>query len=202
MNKSDFDSFSKIISSIGDMYGKTVSDMALSIWWNALNHLELSAIREALSAHIRNPDNGQFMPKPADVIRLLGGTTTDQANIAWSKVDKAVKTIGAYRDIAFDDPIIHKVIEEMGGWHQLGQRDDREWGIIENRFITRYRSYIIFGVDTYPGILIGTSNMYNMRNGYDLCPTYLFGDPEKARLTIANAKQAEQTTHLVASLLE
>ena len=203
MTEKDFYNFSKLLSAVFSVYQKTITTDVMTVWWGALKHIEFSAIREALSAHIQNPDNGQFLPKPADVIRLLGGTTTDRAKIAWTKVDKAVRTIGTYRDVAFDDPIIHKVIEDMGGWIWFGKQEDREWPFVENNFVTRYRSYVISGVDTYPSVLIGAANMYNIRNGSELHPTYLFGDTEKARLVITNASKATQNKvyEIVNSLL-
>ena len=46
------------------------------------------------------------MPKPADIRRVLGGTTADAAALAWAKVIRAVHAVGAYSTVAFDDPFI------------------------------------------------------------------------------------------------
>lgn len=191
MKQSDFDSFSQLISSVGDYYGKPVSDLSLSIWWNTLKSFDLIAVREALSAHVQHPDNGQFMPKAADVVRLLGGTTTDRAMLAWSKVDKAIRTIGTYRDVAFDDAIIHRVIAEMGGWIGFGTKTEDELPFVAKEFQTRYRSYVVSGVEEYPSVLTGIANMHNIRNGLKALPAVLFGDSEKAKQVTEKAKQHE-----------
>lgn len=202
MNKSDFNEFTTLINAVSDFYGKSVSEIALSLWWNALKHFDLSAIREALSAHVRNPDNGQFMPKPADIIRLLGGTTTDSAMLAWSKVDKAVREVGTYRDIAFDDAIIHRVIYDMGGWTIFGTKTEDEWPFVAKEFQTRYRGYSISGVTEYPKLLVGLANAHNRSEGHKLQPTTLFGDAEKVKQVIANAKEIPSQIRHVASVLE
>lgn len=188
MKASEFNDFATLINSVSDLYGKQVSDIALSLWWNALKHFDLPAIREALSAHVRNPDNGQFMPKPADIIRLLGGTTTDSAMLAWSKVDKAVREVGTYRDIAFDDSIIHRVIYDMGGWPIFGTKTEDEWPFVAREFQTRYRGYAITGVTEYPKLLVGLANAHNVSHGHELQPVTYFGEPEKVKQVIAAAK--------------
>jgi len=81
------------------------------------------------------------MPKVADVIKMLQGSTQDSALTAWAKVDKAVRSIGTQMSVAFDDPLIHKVIQDMGGWLGLGQRQEAEWPFVAKEFETRYRGF-------------------------------------------------------------
>ena len=108
MTQDDFEKFEDLLSGVGEIYGKTLSEFALTLWWGALKDYDLTAIRNALSRYVVNPDNGQFMPKPADVVRMIGGTSTDSAMIAWTKVDKAVRQVGTWQDVVFDDPLIHR----------------------------------------------------------------------------------------------
>jgi hypothetical protein len=72
-------------------------------------------------------------------VKLIGGTTIDTALEAWSAVDNAVRTVGTYRSVAFADPIIHKVIQDMGGWVALGNKKEDEWPFVAKEFQTRYR---------------------------------------------------------------
>src|SRR6266850_1493447 len=96
---------------VHSFYGKDCSTFALDVWWAAMRPYDLSAVREALGRHCVNPDNGQWMPRPADVVRLTEGSTMDAAMTAWSKVDRAVRHVGCYRSVAFDDPLIHAVLD-------------------------------------------------------------------------------------------
>lgn len=34
--------------------------------------------------------------------------------VAWNKVDKAVRQVGAWTSVMFDDALIHRVISDMG----------------------------------------------------------------------------------------
>lgn len=182
MTQDDFENFREILSAVGDMYGKPMSEFALLLWWGALKNYDLRAIRDALSRHVQNPDNGHFMPKPADVVRMIGGTTTDSALIAWSKVDKAVREVGTYHDVVFDDPLIHVVLGEMGGWIALGDKTDKDWPFVAKEFETRYRGYALRQiVPDYQGVLIGIANAQNKRNGFPCFDPLLIGDATKAQ---------------------
>lgn len=124
MKDSDKGQFFQIMSAVGELYGKEVSEQFLSVYFEALKPYELRQVRYALNAHVKNPDNGQFLPKPADIIRILDGQGSEKAIDAWKKVMEALRTEGSYRTVVFDDPIIHIAIQTMGGWGSLGRRSD------------------------------------------------------------------------------
>src|SRR5260363_431940 len=77
--------FQALIQGVYDFYGKDLSRFTLSLWWCAMRPYDLAAVTDALNRHCVNPDTGQFLPKPADVVRMLGGSTQDAALIAWRK---------------------------------------------------------------------------------------------------------------------
>ena len=77
----------------------------LAIWWQALKHCEFGEVKAALNAHVVNPDKGQFMPKPADVMEFLQGSSESQALKAWSVVAKTMREVGAYSSVQFADPL-------------------------------------------------------------------------------------------------
>lgn len=117
MNIQDYDQFCQAMTATMELYNKpSLSEFSLSLWWGALNCYTLSEVLGGLSRHVQNPDSGQFAPKPADVVRAIGGTTHDNSAMAWAKVDRAVRSIGGYEDVVFDDAYIHAAIEDMGGW--------------------------------------------------------------------------------------
>lgn len=116
MTKDQLPEFMKLITGVMDFYGRDVSDFAMDVWWQACRAFELGQVSKALSAHLMDATEGRFPPKPADLVRVLGGTKTDRALMAWSKAFDAAQSVGAYTDVAFDDRAIHGVIEDMGGW--------------------------------------------------------------------------------------
>ena len=186
MQSSDFDGFSDVIGAVFELYAKPVSEFATQIWWEALKPFDLPAVRLALSRHVQNPDTGQFPPKPADVIRMLGGTTQDSALRAWAKVDKAVRQVGTYASVAFDDALIHRVLHDMGGWVGLGQKTEDEWPFVAREFENRYRGYAMRGErPDYPPVLIGLSEADNATRGHKPDGARLIGDADKARAVMA-----------------
>ncbi|HRL22808.1 MAG TPA: hypothetical protein PLP85_13655, partial [Alcaligenes sp.] len=95
--------FFALLADVSAFYGKNTSRFALSVWWEAMVPFDFQAVRQALGAHCMNPDNGQFMPRPSDIVKLLRGSSQDSALLAWTKVDRAVRSVGVYRSVTFDD---------------------------------------------------------------------------------------------------
>lgn len=181
MRDTDYEQFASMLNAVAELHGKTLSGMTIAMWWNSLKGHDLSAIQEGFSRHVQNPDNGQFMPKPADVIRMLGGTTQDSALVAWSFVSKSVSEIGTYRSVVFDDPIIHAVIQDMGGWIKLGTKTNDDWPFVAKEFENRYRGYKTKGdLKDFPKKLTGIADSNNLRNGFGEDVPVLIGDEGKA----------------------
>lgn len=183
--------FSRTLLAVADYYGKELSENVVDLYWNGLREYDLASVKRALWAHARNPDSGQFMPKIADVARVMQGRTDDQAAIAWSKVNQAVRRVGTYQCVVFDDPVIHRVIADMGGWVLIGSKDDKEWPFVAREFETRYRGYRMRDeTPEYPPVLIGMANAHNGQQGFRLNPPILVGDERKAQLVLQNGTTA------------
>lgn len=177
MQQADFEGFSTMLRAIAEYCGKPLSSAVIAIYWQGLGDLDLSAVRHALNAHIQNPDTGQFMPKIADIRRMLGGSTQDAALVAWAKVDSAVRHVGTYADVVFDDALIHRVLHDMGGWVALGTRSEDEWPFVAREFENRYRGFRMRGErPEYPRQLVGITNASNLRTGHPVQTPRLIGD--------------------------
>lgn len=191
MNTEDFQKFHDGMVGVMSFYGKDLSAFALDVWWSALRNYDLQAITQAFNRWLSNPDQGQFPPKPADVIKMLAGSTQDKAFAAWAKVDRAVRSVGAYASVAFDDPIIHRVIHDMGGWVGLGQKSEDEWPFVARNFENMYRGYAARGeVPDYPQVLLGIAEAYNGSKGFKSDPPRLIGDRLKALAVMEGGKDS------------
>lgn len=191
MTPEDFDKFRDGVQGVYSFYGKDVSDFALDVWWAALKAYDLAAVVEAFNRHLMNPDTGQWLPKPADIVKMFGGRTQDRAMSAWSKVDRAIRTVGTHQSVAFDDPLIHRVLQEMGGWISIGQKTDDEWPFVAKEFENRYRGYAMRGeVPDYPPVLIGIAQAYNEQKGYQSPSPTLIGVAENAQLVMKGGASA------------
>jgi hypothetical protein len=182
MQTEEFQSFRDGIDGVMSFYGKGVSTFALDVWWTALKGYDLSAVIDAFNRHLANPDNGQFAPKPADIIRMLQGSTQDAALRAWAKVDQSVRRVGTYNDVVFDDPVIHRVIQDMGGWIGLGAKNEDEWPFVAKEFENRYRGFKARSeIPDYPAKLIGIANAHNQQKGFNQDGPVLIGNDRAAR---------------------
>lgn len=187
MRDDDMERFFRLLSGISDYYGRQIGKDAMRLYWEGLKQYDLQAVEKAFWTHTQNPDTGQFMPKIADVAKYLKGRTIDQAQIAWSKVDKGMRAVGTYQDVCFDDPVIHRVIEDMGGWIALGDKQESEWPFLQNQFENRYRGYVMRDeIIEYQARLVGIANAQNAQNGFGLNPPVLIGDQQKAQMVLNN----------------
>ena len=85
MIDADKDRFSETLGGIAGFYGVDLPIASAAIYWSALLEYGIRDIREAIAAHIKDPEHGRFMPKPADIIRHLpaGQSTVMGADAAW-----------------------------------------------------------------------------------------------------------------------
>lgn len=181
MKQTDFNDFCDLLSLIAEQYQKPVSEGAMMLYFQGLIDYEFEAIKQALFRHIRNPDNGQFMPKIADIVRMMQGSTKDSALLAWTRVDWAVRCVGTQVSVVFDDEIIHAVIDDMGGWASLGRKTNDDWPFVAKDFEARYRSYKQRNEPVkHSSVLGGLYDSVNLPNGFKPIPPTMIGDKEKA----------------------
>lgn len=192
MKATDSDPFAALLVGVHTFYDREISPFAADIWWSALQKFDLPAVTEAFNRHVMNPDVGQFLPKPADIVRLLSGRTQDRALKAWAQVDKAVRQVGTWESVVFDDPLIHRVLHEMGGWLGLSQKTDDEWPFVAREFETRYRSHAARSkIPEYPPVLIGIAECYNNAIGSESGPPRLLGNPCEAGRVMSGGGHAD-----------
>lgn len=169
MKMLDEEKFAQQMNGLGELFEKKISPALIQIWWKIFESQEYQVIADAISRHVTNPDNGMFFPKPADIIRIISGSSLDAAYIAWTSVNKAVRTIGTYRSVIFEDKLIHVVLQAMGGWIFLGERTEQEWPFIEKEFLERYRGIRSrSAIPEHESILIGHVEADNRRLGYQV----------------------------------
>src|SRR5262249_49837458 len=77
MIESDRKPFFTLLADVHAFYRQNFSEFAGRVWWEAMKPFDFPSISSAFGAHAVNVENGQFMPKPADIVRVLTGTTTD-----------------------------------------------------------------------------------------------------------------------------
>ena len=181
MKQTEFKEFCDLMDLIAEQYSKTISEGSKVLYFQGLIGYDFEAVKQGLYRHIRNPDNGMFMPKIADIIKMLQGSTQDAAMVAWTKVDKAVRQVGTQVSVVFDDPIIHRVLQDMGGWLALGTKQETEWPFVAKEFENRYRGFASRNEKPdYLKLLTGLYDAQNAFNGFKPAPPVLIGNKEEA----------------------
>lgn len=180
MTPNDYPQFVALWTQAYDLYGKSPSDGALDLTFAALQRFDLTAIKQALTAHVNDTKHGDFVPKPADIVRHIEGDGDNRALAAWSAVEDAIRRVGSYESVVFDDVRVMAVIQDMGGWVKLCDVTDRELPFTANEFKKRYEGYISRPPERFPAKLIGVTEGSNSSEHPEFVPEpRLVGNPQK-----------------------
>lgn len=187
MNTHDLEAFGDLWTQAHEVYGRVPEPRVVYMVFQSLIAFSLEDIEHALARHMTNPDNGQFPPKPADIVRLLQGSSQSASGEAWAKVDYAIRCVGNYRSVVFDDPKIHAAIERLGGWQKVALTGNDEYPFLRNNFVKLYQGFTFAPPASFPRKLIGTCEHENsqheeFRRGKAKDQPALVGDKERARL--------------------
>lgn len=201
----DREQFHAMLLATAQLYGKPEpATTVVRMYFEALQRFSVDDVRQALNRHVVDPDQGAYMPKPADIVRHINGNTETQAEAAWTKVDRAIRQVGNYRTVAFDDIIIHAVISDMGGWIGLGQLEEREYPFKHTEFVKRYRAYSLRPPEpgAVPGKLLGHEDAHNVSHGFAAADPVLIGNPKRAMILLqAGAKAPVKTSRMLSEVV-
>lgn len=195
MHPNEKPEFVSLVTDALAYYRQPVSEFTLLVWMQACQGFSLEQVRKAMTAHAMDPDRGQFPPKVADIVRQLGGTTTDRAQLAWGKALEAAARVGAYTDVVFDDPAIHAAIEDMGGWVKFCRTESKDLSYVQHRFCECHKAYVGRGEFQYPRVLggdRGPDELYAKRGLKPPMPA-LIGDPQSARIVYESGGTSGKT---------
>ncbi|WP_430415804.1 DUF6475 domain-containing protein [Marinobacter adhaerens] len=187
MNTNDMEAFDSLWTQAYEIYGKRMEPRVVYMVFQSLIAFSLADIERAISRHITNPDTGQYPPKPADIVRLIQGSSQSASGEAWAKVDRAIRCVGNYRSVVFDDPKIHAAIERLGGWQKISMTEEKEYPFLRNNFQKLYQGFTVQPPESFPRKLIGTCEHENsqhdgFKRGRPQDEPVMIGNPEKARL--------------------
>lgn len=203
MQAKDRDDFNALIASVMAYYKQDVSKFALGLWWEACADVELEQVAKAMSTHAKDPERGQYPPKVADIVRLLQGTPTDRAQLAWGKVLDAIQRVGNYSDVVFDDPAIHAVVEDLGGWPKVCRCTYEELSYLQHRFVSSHQAYVRKGEFEYPRMLGGERSPDSafLEKGLPVPKPVVIGNIEQARLVYKGGSKEVKRSVSIADLI-
>ena len=183
MQASQQNQFFSMLTGVCELYGKTASPQLMALYWSLLQGYDLADVQRAFGQHAMNPDTGQYMPKPADVVRYIDGGSQSRAALAWQKVEKAMRTVGGGDSVVFDDPVIHATLGVLGQWPEFCKTEMSELHFLQSRFIKQYQAFCVNTPADYPRLMVGRYQAENTRSGFHSAPPVLIGDAGKCRQT-------------------
>lgn len=191
----DIKKLTKMVTDALAYYRQDVSGFTLHVWVQTCQPFTVEQVSKALTAHVTDPDRGQYAPKVADIVRILAGTTTDRAELAWGKVLGAMSAVGAYRDVIFDDAAIHAAIEDLGGWVKICRGEISELSYLQHRFCQSHKAYIGRGSFDFQRKLIGDRSPDSVyeKKGIPLPKPAIVGDHSLALLVYQQGNQSAKT---------
>lgn len=178
----DYTDFKSRMSLLGEIHNKEISDVLKDAYWIALKQYPDDACRHAFDMAVATC---KFFPKPAELIEIIvgrGGSVEDVAQIEAGKVLDAIKRIGGYQSVCFDDAITQAVIVQgFGGWEKMCSElksDGEMW--FRKDFVKIYGSYSRMGFKI-TGHLAGRSEISCCSKGIEYGEDIrIIGDIDKA----------------------
>jgi Domain of unknown function (DUF6475) len=149
--------FKEFMSLLSETFDKPLSSALSDLYWKILEPFTDEQCEAAFKEIIYS---SKFFPKPVDFVEILRGKKADRATEAWIEVLNAIKRIGNYESVKFSDPVIHSVLQVMGGWDHLASTmtmDEEKWK--QKEFERLYQ--VMERRGNHPVYLPGTCEMQN-----------------------------------------
>jgi hypothetical protein len=167
-----------IMEMLSEEYGPIdISENKIKIWDDMLlREYGIEKIRLAATQLMKQRDKyNKGFPKIFEIIEFIRGKKEDFEDLALQQCMKAKQAIidhGSYASVKFDDCLIHKTIEAMGGWQQFCLTELKDWTWKEKEFVQKYlsfkRAFDENNIDYIPSYLPGihAESTLNKMRGY------------------------------------
>lgn len=178
--------FAEGMTLLGETYERDITEILLKAYYRVLQNVSDSDFQNAVGAILATRQYTK-MPLPADILEHINGKPEDQALLALDKVEKAIREVGGYTSVIFDDPVIHRVINSFhDGWVGICEMTLEEWKWARKDFLKMYQAFQQQPDMQTPVKLYGRHDLHNETHGYitsgrvQECLTYI-GNEQKAR---------------------
>jgi hypothetical protein len=177
---------------MGALYEKHPESAVIEIYFRALEKFTIDEVEKGIS---KACSTCKFFPKPVELIDCITGGTgslADKAMVEACRVLEAIKSVGTYTTVCFDDAVTQAVIiQQFGGWAKFGDMlvENEKWFLKD--FAAAYQAFSRQNVRHY-GALPGISQGQNALTGVerDEKPV-IIGDVEKAKVIHSQGKLDE-----------
>lgn len=180
MDISDSDEFTKRLVALGEYYDATLSPVKQAMYFEAMRDLPFTLVVRAMNLSMKSCT---FMPKAAELRKLVVGDDEDTAEMAWLEYKSMARQIGGYQSPVFEDSALaDALVAVFGSWEAACWSDfsPEMWSSKRKEFGRVYRAMRQRG-ETGPRRLAGFFQRENTLHGH-VMPAALESGPAPAQL--------------------
>lgn len=181
MTKDDKKQFSAMIKSVAQLFDKKITSGMMQVYWDCVQDYQLEHVRLALTYACKK---SKFFPKPADIQEFMSGTPDEAAALGFDKLITAIRSSGSIASVVFDDPVIHVVVDQMGGWLKVCKWETNELAFRQHDYVKRHTMLQRIGVQSWPCKLKGSTELANQDHYPEWVPPPVFVGNRDAALSV------------------
>ncbi len=163
------DEFYCIFRVMSEYYGAHPSNSLMEIYWQAFKSWTTEDFQKACNAVMftkKFRDQRQPLPLIPEIIEAVFGKPEDRAALAYHTLVEAMRRIGSWETVIFEDGAIGQAIDAMGGWEYVNGITIEEWKFRRRDFESLYLAHTNRG-DNEPVTCPGAFDKINGTTGYE-----------------------------------
>ena len=171
MLDSDKDKFCELLEGIADVFSSAkkvnVTVPMLQVYFMSLNEYSYQQVEWAIGEHLKDPVDGKFFPKPANIISHLQTSevsTEDKGLLAWGQIIREMRRIGAYGSLELDDKQALAAIKAVKSWKDLCAMPEKDLTWAKKEFLANYKTYENTPLELLPSSLPGLAELHEHKN--------------------------------------
>ena len=171
MIDSDNANFEALLRGIADVFSTTktivVNRPMLQVYFMSLTQYSYDQVEWAIGEHLKDPVDGKFFPKPANIIKHLQQTeasTEDKATLAWNQIIREMRKHGAYDPLELADKQALAAIAAVKSWKDLCAMPEKDLTWAKKEFMANYITYENTPLELLPSSLPGLVQLHEHKN--------------------------------------
>lgn len=183
MLDSDKANFETLLRGIADVFSSTktivVNMPMLQVYFMSLGGYSYQQVEWAIGEHLKDPVDGKFFPKPANIIKHLAANDLgpeEQAEIAWAEVMQCLRRNGAYGSLKIENKQAIAAFKAFTTWKEFCAMDASKLVWAKKEFISMYSTYDKTPLEMLPSSLPGLVELHNHKDKYAALGVQSAGD--------------------------
>ena len=175
MMDSDKEDFENLLRGIAEVFSTTktivVNRPMLQVYFMSLNDYSYEQVEWAIGQHLKDPVDGKFFPKPANIIKHLTAnelSSGEQAEVAWAEVMQCLRKNGAYGGLKIENKQAIAAFKAFTTWKEFCAMDAGNLVWAKKEFVSMYSTYDKTPLDMLPSSLPGLVELHNHKEKYEV----------------------------------